>query len=112
MSDNRITLENVGAALRIYDSIRRPLGNGVVERSRMTGFMYEFNSPGYEDSENLTEDDLRHLGDQIYNQWCWQWETLPDDDWAIAEAALDGLEAPIQSSPNPTPRQNADFGNI
>ena len=94
LADPRVTLDNVGAALRIYDNIRRPIGNGVVEKSRMTGFMYEFNSPGFENSEKLTEDDLTSLGAQIRNQWCWQWETDPDDDWTLTELALDGLQLP------------------
>lgn len=93
LSDDQVTLTNIEDALTIYDAIRRPFGNGVVEKSRMTGFMYEFNVQGYEESNNLSEDDLKDLGKLIDEQWCWQWETLPDKEWEETESRLAELQS-------------------
>ena len=67
LSDFRVNPNNIEAALKIYNDIRRPFGNSVVERSRMTGFMYEFDVEGFQHSEDLSEEDgVTRMMDHIH----------------------------------------------
>ena len=54
----------------------------------MTGFMYEFNVSGFEDGDSLSGEGLIELGKLINDQWSWQWETSPDEEWEEAEKML------------------------
>ena len=80
------------AALTIYDTVRRPFGNSVVERSRSTGFLYEFNElPAGLNEEKIKEgdcDELQKLGTVIHDKWTIQWTALPDVEWRAARDLL------------------------
>ncbi|KLO20389.1 FAD/NAD-binding domain-containing protein [Schizopora paradoxa] len=86
-----VNLRNVEEALQVYQKARLPIANAVVERSRTTGLLYELNYPaalGCLD-EDATEGDLvENFIDSVYGQWTGQWEGLPSEDWARAEALL------------------------
>lgn len=86
-----VNLRNVHEALQVYQKVRLPIANTVVERSRTTGLLYELNYPsalGCLD-EDATEGDLvENFIDAVYGQWTGQWEGLPSEDWARAEDLL------------------------
>lgn len=92
LADPAISGSNVPAALAIYDTVRRPFGNGVVERSRSTGFLYEFNElPTGLDEEKIKRgdrDELQKLGTVIHDKWTIQWTTMPDVEWRVARDSL------------------------
>ncbi|PIL34306.1 hypothetical protein GSI_03081 [Ganoderma sinense ZZ0214-1] len=44
-----VTLQNLHVALGIYDSVRRPFAEMVLRRSRRNGFLFHFNTLGWED---------------------------------------------------------------
>lgn len=60
---------------KIYNDIRRPAGNEVLERSRQFGLLYELDGPGFEDiQEGDTELPLQKLVkvfDQVEEDWRW-----------------------------------------
>ncbi|TDL26549.1 salicylate hydroxylase [Rickenella mellea] len=79
-------------ALKIYDAIRRPAGNDVQRRSRINGFLYEFNDARFpevfplilghgaagDNADNTGEKDkerLKHMGEEIEKNWEWAWRT-------------------------------------
>lgn len=73
-----VTKETLPNALRAYEKIRMPIANKVLQGSRESGMMYEFNS-------ELGQDFVR-LGPAIQKQWDWIWESSPEDD---AHKAID-----------------------
>ena len=53
--------------------------------SRETGLLYEFNLPGYENSDG---ESLKRIAERIYENWSWQWKLDVEDDWTKAELLL------------------------
>ncbi|THH03319.1 hypothetical protein EW145_g6350 [Phellinidium pouzarii] len=92
LSQRLVTRANVSLALKVYDAVRRPFGNGMVERSRQTGFLYEFNElPEFIDKHKLRDSskvELEKLAKEIYKKWEVQWSALPDVEWKLAEKML------------------------
>ncbi|THH03798.1 hypothetical protein EW145_g5997 [Phellinidium pouzarii] len=92
LSQRLVTRANVSLALRMYDAVRRPFGNGMVERSRKTGFLYEFNElPEFIDKHKLRDSskvELEKLAKDICKKWEVQWSALPDVEWKLAEKML------------------------
>ena len=90
LAHEKVTKKNLELALQTYDISRRPIAERAAEQSRTTGLMLEFNVPEYENINlnDLSTEDLNRLGRQIDDQWCWQWKTIPDQDWARAEKLL------------------------
>lgn len=85
-----MNLSNVADALKIYDGVRRPFANNVVERSRTAGFIYEFNQPGLGgEEEAYSTSSLKAMGEEVYRQWSWHWLSMPEEDWARAEKELE-----------------------
>ncbi|KAI5117644.1 hypothetical protein M0805_001300 [Coniferiporia weirii] len=95
LSSPFVTKSNLTSVLKAYDTIRRPFGNAIVERSRATGFLYEFN----ELPENIDEDKVRagsmdeldKLAREIYERWEVQWTSMPDVEWKAAEKFLQDI---------------------
>lgn len=86
-----VDLSNVREALQVYEKVRLPVANAVVERSRTTGLIYEFNYPaafGCHDEDASLEEMAEHFIDTVYGQWTWQWEGLPSEDWVKAQETL------------------------
>ncbi len=67
-----VTQKSLPDALRAYEYVRRPIANKVLQCSRDSGLMYEFNS-------DLGQDFVR-LGPAIQKQWNWIWENSPAED--------------------------------
>ncbi|KAI9061735.1 FAD/NAD-P-binding domain-containing protein [Trametes sanguinea] len=63
------TLSTLSQALAAYEAVRLPMANHVLQGSRESGNMYEFNGP--------LGADLARLGPQIGKQWDWVWKTTP-----------------------------------
>ncbi|KAH9920776.1 uncharacterized protein B0H18DRAFT_1086308 [Fomitopsis serialis] len=85
------TLDRVHDVLRIYQSVRLSFANTIFERARETGRMCEFNWPGqYDGNECLDErEQLEQLGKSIYRNWQWQWRESFDEQWDVAEWAIE-----------------------
>lgn len=81
--------------LRIYDTVRRPFGNDVVERARLAGFLYEFNNvpPNVNVAKAMkgSREELLKLSAEIHKKWELMWASLPDKEWDEARALLDTL---------------------
>lgn len=71
--------------LEIYDQIRQPKGNHVLELSRSNGLLVQFNAPGFED---LSADRLVDLGKQSERRWAWAWTPTADEDLEKALSML------------------------
>ncbi|KAL0565839.1 hypothetical protein V5O48_016176 [Marasmius crinis-equi] len=83
----RTTRENVHRALRIYDEIRRPLAQGVMERTRMNGRYYSLELDGLDVDElppQQQREFLQRMGKKFVKNWEWAWTTTADD--ALSEA--------------------------
>ncbi|KAL5530919.1 hypothetical protein ACEPAG_3795 [Sanghuangporus baumii] len=87
-----VTKQNLLSVLQIYNAIRRPFGNHVVERSRMTGLLYEFNKLPEDIDEGRaragSDIELGKLTRELYKKWEIQWSALPNVDWREAERML------------------------
>ncbi len=70
------TVDTLSRALEVYDQIRRPFANSIVDGSRLSGIMYEFNSVHGENYEVL--------GPAIERQW--DWVRSPDPVQQLDEA--------------------------
>ncbi|KAL5523639.1 hypothetical protein ACEPAG_7812 [Sanghuangporus baumii] len=76
------TREALALVLLAYEHVRRPMANAVLQGSRDSGLMYEFNYPGLGDHYGA-------LGPVIQSQWDWVWATHPDEEVARGLAYLD-----------------------
>ncbi|TBU25153.1 FAD/NAD(P)-binding domain-containing protein [Dichomitus squalens] len=66
------TLASLPKALVAYERVRLPMANHVLQGSKQSGDMYEFNGP--------LEDNLVPLGLQIGHQWDWLWTSTPQTE--------------------------------
>lgn len=87
------TKSTIPDVANVYDAIRRPAANRVVELSRLAGRLCQINTPGFEDvTEHATVefDRLRKLVDTIAKNWEWSWAESAEDekDRAIEMLAL------------------------
>ncbi|KDQ56872.1 hypothetical protein JAAARDRAFT_36352 [Jaapia argillacea MUCL 33604] len=80
----RATLRNT---LEIYNTVRLPMANRILEGSRSNGMMYEFNSPGYSQDELHSKEEigwdmgkLKQLGEEFESRWMWAWTTTAEGD--------------------------------
>ncbi|EJC99781.1 FAD/NAD-binding domain-containing protein [Fomitiporia mediterranea MF3/22] len=87
-----VNKSNLASVLRVYDAVRRPFGNHIVERSRTSGFLYEFNNLPDDIDEALiragSDVELGKLTREIYKKWEIQWSALPNVEWKEAERRL------------------------
>ncbi|EJC99819.1 FAD/NAD-binding domain-containing protein [Fomitiporia mediterranea MF3/22] len=87
-----VNQSNLASVLRIYDAVRRPLGNHFVERSHTSGFFYEFNNlPEGIDGALIRagyDVELEKLAQVIYKKWEVQWSSLPNVEWKEAKRRL------------------------
>ncbi|KAI1794210.1 FAD/NAD(P)-binding domain-containing protein [Ganoderma leucocontextum] len=81
------TTASLPQALAAYESVRLPMANHVLEGSRQSGDMYEFNGP--------VGEDLTLLGPQIGNQWGWLWQSTPQSERDEAFQMLIRLKASL-----------------
>ncbi|KDQ57982.1 hypothetical protein JAAARDRAFT_177120 [Jaapia argillacea MUCL 33604] len=81
------TRSTLRRALEIYDTVRVPIANRVLEGSRSNGMMYEFNSPGYFQDEVRSKEGagwdmekLKEMGEEFERRWMWAWTTTAEGD--------------------------------
>lgn len=79
-------------ALQIYDQIRQPKGNYVLNSSRANGLIYELNGAGTEDigphDDSVPKEKLEGLGKEASMHWDWAWSTSAEEDRKKALAML------------------------
>ncbi|EIM91628.1 FAD/NAD-P-binding domain-containing protein [Stereum hirsutum FP-91666 SS1] len=80
------TLSTLPTALKIYERIRLPFVNGIVNTARRLGELYEF------EGIEVSKADLGWVekwGEEVKRSWGWQWEgDAPERDWKVAEGML------------------------
>ena len=89
----RTTASNKPAALRIYDSIRRPFSQDVAQRSLTCGLMYGFLDSVYRGTS------LQAMGEELITS-C-RWLTHGDGavgEWMKAQSMLAALPSPTEES--------------
>ncbi|TFK48371.1 FAD/NAD(P)-binding domain-containing protein [Heliocybe sulcata] len=92
LADPAVTIDKVTDILRVYEQARLPFANAIVANATATGYLYEFNGPGWDDNDRSNEDEKLHaLGKQIEKQWEWQWTKDFREDWQRAERLLSGV---------------------
>jgi len=75
--------------LRIYDDIRRPFANRVLQNSRQQGLFYQFNMPGFRDLVGETSPEhLATLGDILTKRWAFAWNETAENDHQKAISML------------------------
>ena len=85
---------NVTKALQVYDAIRRPIANAVVDWSLKLGLLYEFVEeylPPGTDAAKLhagDRDELKKIGKEMDKIWTFHSNSSPQDDWKRAEEML------------------------
>ena len=89
------TASNLPSVLKIYDAIRRPYANHIVERSYSLGRLAEFiGVPDHIDVARAREgskEELQLIGQEIRKKWEIHWASVPEDDWKEAERMLKQL---------------------
>lgn len=79
---------NIADVLRIYQDIRLPFAQSVVDRSRDSGLMYEFNHPDYLFESDPSREKMEELGNAIGEKFQWLAQGGCDEDWDRAEGLL------------------------
>ena len=96
-----LTRTNASTALSIYDAVRRPIGNDIVERSLRLGFLYELHPdylPAGVDVAKVQAGELQELEkliDEFKKIWRFHWSESPERDWGRASALLQERLEPI-----------------
>ncbi|KAJ7622250.1 hypothetical protein FB45DRAFT_838427 [Roridomyces roridus] len=89
LSHPTLTVASIPTALSIYSTIRQPFANHIVERSRITGLMYDLSVPGLYDGETGDEEEgLKQIGEAIKRELAWVGRHGIKDDWKRAEGML------------------------
>ncbi|EPQ52859.1 FAD/NAD P-binding domain-containing protein [Gloeophyllum trabeum ATCC 11539] len=97
------TREMLPEALKIYDSIRRPFSQSVLQSSKDVGLMYEFSWPGFTDEDimrkaadgsmHLDIEALHRLGELAAEVQAWSWRSTIEDD---RKQAIEMLEKSVK----------------
>ncbi|OSD01849.1 FAD/NAD(P)-binding domain-containing protein [Trametes coccinea BRFM310] len=96
LADSRTTLARVPDVFRIYQDVRLPFAQRVVNEASKAGLMYEFNCPGLydgstphtsseEDAFTVEKRQLDELGKAIQEIWQWQWKERVEEQWEDAQ---------------------------
>ena len=84
--------ENVAEALKVYEAVRLPAAQEVLERSRTVGLFYDFNHPDFDaDGVEITHESLKTRADELQRYWSRQWEGTPEGAWELIAAELEKL---------------------
>ncbi|KAL1698925.1 hypothetical protein EV121DRAFT_284475 [Schizophyllum commune] len=81
LGDPSVTPDTIPDALRVYDAARRPVAQGVQERSRVNGHLLALNYRGIDFNALQGEAQraaLIELGEQMQRDWEWAWLTSTD----------------------------------
>ena len=77
--------------MQIYDQIRRPFANRVLELSRSVGLLFELNGAGHDGVKPqsvVPKKVLQEMGESCRAKWEWAWSTSIDEDLERAVAML------------------------
>ena len=85
MGNSKTTMKTLALALKAYEHIRLPMASHVLQGSRDSGRMYEFNGPQGED--------YNILGPAIQGQWDWIRASTPEED---VERALAWMQSSLE----------------
>jgi len=92
LADDSVNVQNVHAALRIYEAVRMPVAKNCADLSRMCGNCYGFNyipeSVREAGVDIGSEEGLKLLSETVYSAWSFNWTGLPEDEWIEAERML------------------------
>ncbi|TFK51409.1 salicylate hydroxylase [Heliocybe sulcata] len=93
------TRATISDVLGVYDHVRRPLATSVLEGSRKAGLLYDFNVPGFTETEVLQTgsdgqphpnmDVLRQLGREVDKLQEWIWKRSVEEDRKLALGELE-----------------------
>ncbi|KAI5897269.1 FAD/NAD(P)-binding domain-containing protein [Schizophyllum commune H4-8] len=95
LGDPAVTRANVSAALRVYDTARRPVAQDVQERSRVNGHLLALNYHGIDFDALEGEAQcvaLIELGEQMQRDWEWAWSTSTD---GMVQDSLEALRRAV-----------------
>ncbi|CDO69443.1 hypothetical protein BN946_scf184817.g3 [Trametes cinnabarina] len=103
LADSRTTLARVPEVFRIYQDVRLPFAQRVVNEASKAGLMYEFNWPGLYDGTTpqaaseeealaLEKRQLEELGEAIQDVWQWQWKERFEEQWEDAKERYERYE--------------------
>ncbi|KAF8142497.1 hypothetical protein K438DRAFT_1994904 [Mycena galopus ATCC 62051] len=101
LAHSSTTRATVSTALKVYSDVRQPFANGIVEKTRLVGLIYEFAAPGLYDGvdrENEAEG-LREISAAIKREWEWVSQHGLQDDWRRAEKQLNDWESETVARP-------------
>ncbi|EJD03076.1 FAD/NAD-binding domain-containing protein [Fomitiporia mediterranea MF3/22] len=73
LGSSMCTRKTLAYALKAYEYVRLPMANDVLQGSRDSGLMYEFDYPGL--GEHYAA-----LGPVIQSQWDWVWASHPEEE--------------------------------
>ncbi|KJA14751.1 hypothetical protein HYPSUDRAFT_92215 [Hypholoma sublateritium FD-334 SS-4] len=98
LSHRRSTPSAVPDISEIYNSIRRPVGNHVLQEARNVGRLTQLVAPGFEDvvegDADVPLEKLHDLFDEMDRRWEWVWKESAEDDRRKAVEMLDASGAP------------------
>lgn len=81
----------------IYNSVRLPVGNHVLQEARNVGRLTQLIAPGFEDvvegDADVPLEKLHDLFDEMDRKWEWVWKESAEDDRRKAVEMLDASEA-------------------
>ena len=81
--------------MSIYDTIRRPMGNSVIEKSRMTGRLSQLSAPGLDDivegDDSVPLERLRGIVEDHVKSFEWVWKEPIKNDKERALSMLRDL---------------------
>lgn len=96
-----VTLKTLPRALQIYDQIRRPFSQRILQRSRLTGLHFNLLLPEFKDvseeasaSGAVTKAQLENIGNAIGDLWLWASTTSIMDDRDMAVQLLEATTEP------------------
>ncbi|KAF5348254.1 hypothetical protein D9756_010527 [Leucocoprinus leucothites] len=82
---------DVSRMIEVYNTIRQPMGNFVLNNSRRQGFRFELNAAGFEDiqeNEPVQMNRMVGLAEEIIRGWRWVWTTSVLEDQKRAMALI------------------------
>ena len=96
LCDKACTKETLLKVAEIYDKVRRPFGNAILEKSRLTGRIGQFLSPGLEDivegDDKVPSERLRAIIQEYIDSLEWVWKESAETDKERALSMLRDLE--------------------
>ena len=92
MAHDKVGLDRVAEVLKIYEGVRLPAAQEVLERSRTVGLFYDFCHPDFDkEGKEITDETLKARGEALRQFWSRQWSGTPEQSWNLIAEELDKL---------------------